>query len=325
MTRQLSVRLLIAVLAVSVVAGACGGGDESAGGSPTGTATSGDDGPDEPTATAEPTAAPTPTETAEVDLTDLSSRPFVKVPDADPPDELVTEDLIDGDGPRAAAGDALLMRYVGASYSTGLEFDASWDRDQAFGFELGSGSVIAGWDEGIEGMAAGGRRVLTIPSDLAYGEAGRPPTIAPSETLIFIVDLVSVVPADAEKPEVPIPDEPAEKFSFEDLIVGDGPKPEQGDIVYMHFVGASQSTGEEFDASWDRGPAAYVVGQFGVGQFIDGIEAGLVDMKAGGRRVLFVPPSLGFDDSAAGDGSIAADETLVIVVDLLWVDKVTSG
>jgi peptidylprolyl isomerase len=80
--------------------------------------------------------------------------------------------------------------YVGVAYSTGEEFDASWNRGQPLDFRLGVGQVIAGWDQGIEGMRVGGRRRLTIPARLAYGDRGAGGAIRPGETLIFVVDLV---------------------------------------------------------------------------------------------------------------------------------------
>jgi peptidylprolyl isomerase len=126
------------------------------------------------------------------EITDTSTKPSVEVPDADPPAELVIEDIVEGDGAEAAAGDQVTVQYVGVDYATGEQFDASWDGGEPFSFELGSGEVIEGWDEGVQGMGAGGRRELTIPPDLAYGAQGSPPAIGPGATLVFVVDLLSV-------------------------------------------------------------------------------------------------------------------------------------
>ena len=82
--------------------------------------------------------------------------------------------------------------YVGVSWSTGKEFDASWDRGNPFQFVLGRGQVIGGWDQGVQGMKVGGRRRLTIPPELGYGAQGAGGVIAPNETLVFVVDLVSI-------------------------------------------------------------------------------------------------------------------------------------
>ena len=83
------------------------------------------------------------------------------------------------------------VEYVGVGYESGKEFDASWGREP-FAFQLGAGMVIPGWDQGVEGMKAGGRRELIIPPELAYGAAGSPPAIGPNETLIFVIDLLAV-------------------------------------------------------------------------------------------------------------------------------------
>jgi peptidylprolyl isomerase len=125
---------------------------------------------------------------------DTSTKPKVEVPDGPPPDELESEDLVVGDGAEAKPGDTVTMEYVGVSYSNGKEFDSSWERPEPFTFQLGSGQVIPGWDQGIPGMKVGGRRQLIIPPDLAYGEAGSPPDIGPNETLVFVVDLTDVEP-----------------------------------------------------------------------------------------------------------------------------------
>lgn len=112
--------------------------------------------------------------------------------DTAPPEELVIDDLLEGQGPAAAPGDVLVVHYVGVRWSDGEQFDASWDREQPLEFELGAGRVIAGWEQGLEGMQVGGRRVLTIPPGLAYGDRGSPPVIGPGETLVFVVDLVEI-------------------------------------------------------------------------------------------------------------------------------------
>lgn len=134
--------------------------------------------------------APAPQEGG--DVNDTSVKPTVEVPEGAPPDELVTEDIVEGEGSPAEEGDTLTVQYVGVSYETGEEFDASWDRGEPFTFELGAGMVIEGWDEGLVGMRAGGRRKLVIPPDLAYGAQGSPPAIGPDETLVFVVDLVEI-------------------------------------------------------------------------------------------------------------------------------------
>ena len=101
-------------------------------------------------------SVPTPTPAGDVDNADLSVKPLVTIPPSSPPTELLIEDLVVGSGSPVGVGDFLIMDYVGVSYSTGLQFDASWDRGSPFPFELGAGRVIQGWDQGIVGMSVGG-------------------------------------------------------------------------------------------------------------------------------------------------------------------------
>jgi len=109
-----------------------------------------------------------------------------------PPGELVIEDLEAGEGAEASTGDTVEVHYVGVSWRTRKQFDASWDRGQPFSFRLGGGQVIKGWDEGVVGMKVGGRRRLVLPPSYAYGKRGAGGVIGPDETLVFVVDLLGV-------------------------------------------------------------------------------------------------------------------------------------
>jgi len=120
------------------------------------------------------------------------TRPEIDFPGDQPPTELVIEDITVGDGTQATAGSTVSAHYVGVAHSTGEEFDASWNRGAPLDFRLGVGMVIAGWDQGIDGMKVGGRRRLTIPPHLGYGDRGAGGAIKPGETLIFVVDLMDV-------------------------------------------------------------------------------------------------------------------------------------
>jgi len=119
-------------------------------------------------------------------------RPEIDFPGGEPSAELQITDIWEGDGAEAKPGDIVKVHYVGVAYSTGEEFDASWNRGDPLQFQLGAGRVIAGWDQGVQGMKVGGRRQLIIPPDLAYGDRGAGQVIAPGETLIFVCDLVSI-------------------------------------------------------------------------------------------------------------------------------------
>ena len=122
----------------------------------------------------------------------MTEKPEVDFYDGPAPTDLVITDLIVGDGPEAVAGQNVSVHYVGVAHSTGEEFDASYNRGSAFQFPLGGGRVIAGWDQGVQGMKVGGRRQLVIPPHLGYGDRGAGGAIKPGETLIFVVDLLSV-------------------------------------------------------------------------------------------------------------------------------------
>jgi peptidylprolyl isomerase len=120
------------------------------------------------------------------------SKPDVTIPAGNPPVDLVIEYLTVGDGKEATSGTVVEVHYVGVAWSTQKEFDASWNRGDAFEFRLGAGQVISGWDQGVAGMKVGGRRVLTIPPHMGYGAQGAGGVIKGGETLVFVVDLLNV-------------------------------------------------------------------------------------------------------------------------------------
>ena len=121
------------------------------------------------------------------------TKPEIDFPGGEPPAELQIRDIVVGDGAEAKAGANVEVHYVGVTFASGEEFDASWNRGAPLDFRLGVGQVIRGWDDGIVGMKVGGRRKLTIPAHLGYGDRGAGAAIKPGETLIFVVDLVDVV------------------------------------------------------------------------------------------------------------------------------------
>lgn len=123
---------------------------------------------------------------------DIKVKPVIPRQSGAAPKVLIVQDLIVGTGTEAKSGDSVTVQYVGVLFANGKEFDSSWKAGKPFTFDLGSGGVIAGWDQGVEGMKVGGRRRLIIPAELGYGAAGSPPTIPANAALIFDVDLVSV-------------------------------------------------------------------------------------------------------------------------------------
>lgn len=119
-------------------------------------------------------------------------KPQVEIPGGDPSYQLEIEDIEVGGGEEAGTGQIVEVHYVGHSWSSGEQFDASWDRGDTFKFALGKGQVIEGWDQGVAGMRVGGRRRITIPPILGYGKRGAGGVIGPDETLVFVVDLIGL-------------------------------------------------------------------------------------------------------------------------------------
>ena len=178
--RLLRILAMLALLAVSGLA-ACGDDEDD-----------GEASPPPPAAEEQTETEPTPSEQREA-LKDTSTKPEIPRPTGSPPRRLQTEDIVRGTGPGAKPGDTITAHYAGVTFSTGEEFDASWNTGQPFPFPLGGGQVIDGWDRGIVGMKVGGRRMLTIPPELAYGSQGTPDgSIGPNETLVFVVDLLEI-------------------------------------------------------------------------------------------------------------------------------------
>jgi FKBP-type peptidyl-prolyl cis-trans isomerase len=163
--------LLILVACAALAVAGCGSSDDSSTGST------------ESTGSTAAESAPTAKKT----------KPKVTVPKGAPPKQLEIKEIEEGTGAEAKAGDEVSVQYAGVGYESGEEFDSSWSRGaEPFTFGLGAGQVIPGWDQGVEGMKVGGRRELIIPPKLAYGATGSPPAIGPNETLIFVIDLLSV-------------------------------------------------------------------------------------------------------------------------------------
>ncbi|MGW4223257.1 FKBP-type peptidyl-prolyl cis-trans isomerase [Streptomyces bauhiniae] len=120
------------------------------------------------------------------------TKPEVEIPEGDAPAELTIRDLVVGDGAEVKSGMVVRVHYVGMTFASGKEFDASWDRGEPFKFALGSGKVIKGWDRGVRGMRVGGRREIIVPPRLGYGDQSPSPLIPPDSTLVFVVDLLDL-------------------------------------------------------------------------------------------------------------------------------------
>jgi len=137
------------------------------------------------------TASSTTTASAPSESPSATTGGAMEVQERTLPGGLKVSDLKIGSGPMAESGRTVSVHYTGW-LTDGTKFDSSLDRGEPIGFQLGTGAVIRGWDEGLKGMRVGGKRKLTIPSGMAYGAAGRPPVIPPDATLVFEVELMDV-------------------------------------------------------------------------------------------------------------------------------------
>ncbi|MEW6775383.1 MAG: FKBP-type peptidyl-prolyl cis-trans isomerase [Bdellovibrionota bacterium] len=242
-----------------------------------------------------------------------------------------------GTGTEAQAGDLVEVHYTGW-LKDGTKFDSSVDRGRPFVFPLGRGRVIKGWDEGVAGMKEGGKRKLTIPPALGYGERGSGNKIPPNSTLVFEVELLKVRSAKEEQDrqmqeavakfkaqmeEAKAGQSAAEggappmgELKIEDLKKGTGTEAVAGKRVQVHYTGWL-TNGNKFDSSLDRGqPFTF---NLGAGQVIPGWDQGVAGMKVGGKRKLTIPPHLGYGERGAG-GAIPPNATLVFEVELLKVE-----
>ena len=264
--------------------------------------------------------APSSSDSAAVDSTVASNpdKPEVSIP-AELPTELVITDLVEGTGEAAVEGDTVLVNYVGVRSADGTEFDNSYD-GQPYPVVLGSGGVIPGWEQGLVGIKTGGRRQLDIPADLAYGDEPQGDVIQAGDALSFVIDALAVVPAsdpaDAPTDSVPV-STGATELTTEDIVVGDGAEVVEGSLVFVEIVAYRGDTAEEVNTTWGQGgPVAL---QASEDQTIPGLANGLLGMKAGGRRMIIMPPDVAFGDGGNEELGLPADTDLILVVDLVSV------
>ncbi|MDA2957985.1 MAG: FKBP-type peptidyl-prolyl cis-trans isomerase [Actinomycetota bacterium] len=245
-----------------------------------------------------------------------TDEPDVVLP-ASTPTELVITDVIVGDGPAASDGDTVFVNYVGVLSADGSRFDGNYGSDP-FDVTLGMGMVIKGWDQGLIGMQAGGRRQLDIPADLAYGDREMGAAIPPNSALSFVVDMIAVVPATdaADEPSVDISAaDNVSELVITDLIVGDGAVAEAGAKAVLHLVAFRADTAAQITSTWaSPQPLSFELSEGGT---LPGLVAGIQGMKVGGRRQLQVPFADAWGAEGQSDIGLPAEIDLIVVIDLL--------
>ncbi len=251
-------------------------------------------------------------------------KPEVEMP-AEIPTELQVTVIEEGTGPEAAAGDTVVVDYVGVRTRDGVEFDNSYDRFEPFPVVLGQGGVIAGWDQGLVGVQTGMRVRLDIPSDLAYGAEARGDIIGENEALTFLIDVRAVIqpadPADAPT-EMGVPEsEGATETTFTDLVEGEGTELVAGQTGIINYVLFRGDNGVLLESSWEAEPVPVPTAEGGFPGFVKGLPG----MKVGGRRAIVVPPADAFGPDGNPQLGLPAGTDMIIVVDLLGVYGQATG
>ncbi len=254
-----------------------------------------------PAATPAPAPAPAPATAPAVPAGADASKPADGQKKAEAPkvtklaSGVEIEDMVVGTGYEVKAGGVVIANYRGTLKETGAEFDSSYKRGEPIGFPLTR--VIKGWGEGVPGMKVGGKRKLTIPAAMAYGEReikdGDEKVIIPKNSdLVFEIELVNAI-------------------EIEDIKVGDGKVCPENANVKLHYRGTLKEGGAEFDSSLGGQPV-----EFGLPQFIRGWQFGVPGMKVGGKRKLVIPWQFGYGE-AGSPPKIPGKADLVFEIELI--------
>ena len=234
-------------------------------------------------------------------------------------------EVVTGVGPAITSGDLLEVHYTGW-LNDGRKFDSSVDRGQTFTFKLDNGDVIAGWDDGVAGMAVGGVRRLVIPPELAYGDDGREGSIPPGAELVFDIELISFTPCEFPAGSPPPLDVDAETFTTDSgvqvIIIekGSDEDPTQaGDSVSMNYTGWLTADGTIFDSSHNRCEEFTFL--LGSGQVIQGWDEGILGMSPGDVRRFIIPAELAYGEQARP--GIPANSSLTFDVELIAFGRQT--
>lgn len=247
-----------------------------------------------------------------------ANEPDVSIPD-ELPTELVITDLTEGSGPAAISGDTVYVNYVGVLSKDGTRFDGNFGFE-AFGVTLGTGSVIAGWEQGLVGIKVGGRRQLDIPAELAYGEDGAGEIIKPGDALSFVVDAVAVVPKISrtnEPKEEIVGQDPVSDIVTEDLIDGSGNEIQAGDRIILHLQAYRADTGELLESTWEFDIPLDIT--LAKGATLDGLIEGIPGMRVGGRRSIVLPFEKAFGAEGNQELGLPASTDLLVIIDVFAV------
>ena len=248
--------------------------------------------------------------------------------------------LEQGEGEAAANGDTVVIEYTVLNGETGAELATTgFTGDNAERFPIDTESVqLVGFSLLLDCATPGTRLAGVIPPAEGFGDAGVPElSLTGTEALVFVIDVVSIVPPPLERaegepqeapegfptvelaengaPTITLPEgEPFTELDLAVLILGDGPVVEDGQTVTVQYTGMNWNTGEIFDSSWERGVPA----DFPTSGVIQGFRDALVGQTVGSQVIAIIPPDLGYGPSGGTpDGSIGPDDVIVFVVDIL--------
>jgi FKBP-type peptidyl-prolyl cis-trans isomerase len=268
-------------------------------------------------------SAPVDSVVSDLELTPISdpddlpgdvTKPSVDIP-AEIPTELVITELRPGEGPEAAAGDTVVVDYVGVRSEDGVEFDSSYERGPLL-VTLGAGQVIPGWDQGLIGTQTGQQLQLDIPNELAYGDQDTGDVIRPGDALTFVVDVRTVIPkplpADAPLDVQIEPSVGATEVTTTDVVEGDGDTVEAGDTVLAQVLIARGDNEAVIYNSWELGTTQKFVLEDGA--TFPGLVEGIPGMRVGGTRVVVMPPESFLGPEGNPQSGLPADTDVIMVV-----------
>jgi FKBP-type peptidyl-prolyl cis-trans isomerase len=278
----------------------------------------------EPTDSSEPTGSSEPTESTEPSASseptgstvdEFAEAPEVELPE-ETPTELVRTVLEEGpsDGPEAGEGDLVDVYYVGVLSADGTQFDSNYGTGSPFTVTLGSGGVIEGWEQGLLGAKPGDRLQLDIPGDLAYGEAGQPPTIPPDAALSFVIDVVDVV----DVPEVELPEEVPTEVQTRVIEEGpsDGQEIKEFDTVNVYSLGVLTEDGTQFENNFGTDtPKPLIIGSADV----PGLSEGLIGARPGDQLQIDIPADQGYGAAGSQEPAVPPDAALSYIIEVVDV------